>query len=225
VIRLDDVGRVYGAGAARCSALAGVTLAIGAGEFVGLAGPSGSGKTTLLNLVAGIDEPSTGRIEVAGQDLARVPEAQRAAFRLKSIGLVFQQFNLIPVLSAAENVEFPLLFRKELGTAERKRSVGQALERVGLSAKAASRPRELSGGEQQRVAVARALAGGPSLVLADEPTANLDHASGGAVIGLMRELNRERKTTFLYATHDAELLRLADRVITLRDGRIALGVA
>jgi putative ABC transport system ATP-binding protein len=221
VIRLEDVGRVYGSGATRCSALERVSLSVAAAEFVGIAGPSGSGKTTLLNLIAGIDEPSAGRIEVAGRELARVAESERAQFRLRSIGLVFQQFNLIPVLSAAENVELPLLFRKDLAAADRRRAVAEALERVGLSGKAAARPRELSGGEQQRVAVARALAGGPALVLADEPTANLDHATGGAVIALMRELNRERGTTFLYATHDAELLRLADRVITLRDGRIA----
>jgi len=221
VIRLEAVGRAYGVGAARLKALEGVSLGVDAGEFVAVAGPSGSGKTTLLNLMAGIDAPTSGRVLFEGRDLAGLRAADLATLRLRRVGLVFQQFNLIPVLTAEENVLFPLLFRSDLGAQERRRAARTALERVGLSGVCGRRPAQMSGGEQQRVAVARALAGTPSLVLADEPTANLDHETGGAVIRLMRELNRERGTTFLYATHDPELVRLADRVVTLRDGSVA----
>ena len=217
---LDSVSRVYGAGAARSVALDSVSLRVERGEFVAIAGPSGSGKTTLLNLVAGIDAPTSGRIEVDGRDLSRLTGDELADFRMGRVGFVFQQFSLIPVLTAAENVELPLLFRARSGH-ERRGAALAALERVGLSAKAGRRPAELSGGEQQRVAVARAVAGNPEIVLADEPTANLDHETGAAVIALLRELNRERGTTFLYATHDPELVGLAGRVVTLRDGRIA----
>ena len=188
-----------------------------------IAGPSGSGKSTLLNLVAGIDAPTSGRIEIDGHDLARLGPRDLADFRLARIGFVFQQFSLIPVLTAAENVELPLLFRKGVAAAERARAVIAALQRVGLADKARRRPGELSGGEQQRVAVARAVAGKPEIVLADEPTANLDHETGGAIVALLRELNRERGTTFLYASHDPELVGLADRVVTLRDGQIMGG--
>jgi putative ABC transport system ATP-binding protein len=201
-------------------ALHGVSLRVRRGEFVAIAGPSGSGKSTLLNLVAGIDAPTSGRIEIDGQDLARLAPREVADFRLARIGFVFQQFSLIPVLTAAENVELPLLFRKGVAAAERSRAVAAALQRVGLADRAGRRPGELSGGEQQRVAVARAVAGNPEIVLADEPTANLDHETGGAIVALLRELNRERGTTFLYASHDPELVGLADRIVTLRDGQI-----
>jgi putative ABC transport system ATP-binding protein len=211
---------VYGAGAQQSVALHDVSLRVGRGEFVAIAGPSGSGKTTLLNLVGGIDAPTSGRIEIDGRELSRLAPSDLAEFRLAKLGFVFQQFSLIPVLTAAENVELPLLFRKGLAAAERKRAVALALARVGLADKAGRRPAELSGGEQQRVAVARAVAGNPEIVLADEPTANLDHETGGAVVALLLALNRERGTTFLYATHDPELVGLAGRVVTLRDGRI-----
>ena len=212
---------MYGTGAQRFQALSGVSLRVARGEFVALAGPSGSGKTTLLNLVGGIDAPTSGRIEIDGRDLHDLAPKERADFRLTKVGFVFQQFSLVPVLTASENVELPLLFRKGLAAGDRKRFVGAALARVGLADKSARRPAELSGGEQQRVAVARAVAGNPEIVLADEPTANLDQANGAAVVALLRELNRERGTTFLYATHDPELVRLAGRVVTLRDGRLA----
>jgi putative ABC transport system ATP-binding protein len=212
---------VYGAGAQKSVALEGVSLRVDRGEFVAIAGPSGSGKTTLLNLVGGLDAPTSGRIEIDGRDLSRLTPRQLADLRLQKIGFVFQQFSLVPVLTATENVELPLLFRKDVAAGERKRAVAAALARVGLADKSNRRPSELSGGEQQRVAVARAVALSPEIVLADEPTANLDHASGGAVVELLRELNRERGTTFLYATHDPELVRLAGRVVTLRDGRLA----
>jgi putative ABC transport system ATP-binding protein len=219
MIRLESVRKVYGAGPGRTVALEGVSLVVPAGHFVAVAGPSGSGKTTLLNLIGGLDEPTSGSVSIDGHNLGDLSEDARDDLRLRSIGFVFQNFNLVPVLSAAENVELPLLFRR-IGATERRRRVARALERVGLAGKRQRRPADLSGGEAQRVAVARALAGEPALVLADEPTANLDHETGRAVIGLMHELNRESRTTFLYASHDPELIRLADRVIDLRDGRI-----
>ncbi len=217
---LTSVSRVYGSGAQQSLALRDVSLHVDRGEFVAVAGPSGSGKTTLLNLLGGIDAPTSGRIEIDGRDLSRLPPRDLARFRLEKIGFVFQQFSLIPVLTAAENVELPLLFRKGLVPGARRRAVDAALARVGLAGKADRRPAEMSGGEQQRVAVARAVAGDPQIVLADEPTAHLDHETGGAVVELLHELNRERGTTFLYATHDSELVGLAGRVVTLRDGCI-----
>jgi putative ABC transport system ATP-binding protein len=225
VLRLDEVSRVYGAGAGRSVALDGVSLRIARGEFVAVAGPSGSGKTTLLNLVGGIDAPTSGRVEFDGRALADLTPRELADFRLLRLGFVFQQFSLIPVLTAAENVELPLLFHARLGPAERRRAVAHALARVGLAGKEGRRPSELSGGEQQRVAIARAVAGGPDIVLADEPTANLDHETGAGVVGLLRDLNRERGTTLLYATHDPELLALAGRIVRLRDGRVLEGSA
>jgi putative ABC transport system ATP-binding protein len=218
---LTNVSRVHGSGEQQSVALDGVSLRVERGEFLAVAGPSGSGKTTLLNLVGGIDAPTSGRIELDGRDLSALTPRERADFRLAHIGFVFQRFSLVPVLTAAENVELPLLFRKGLTATDRKRAVDQALSRVGLAGKTHRRPAELSGGEQQRVAVARAVAGNPAIVLADEPTANLDHVSGGAVVALLRELNRERGTTVLYATHDPELIGLAGRVVALRDGRVA----
>lgn len=220
MIELESVGRVFDSGAASFRALQDVSLKIEAGEFTAVSGPSGSGKTTLLNLIGALDTPTTGTVRIAGKDLAGLSEDARSTLRLETIGFVFQHFNLIPVLTAAENVEFPILFRRGVTAKERRKRVIEALERVGLASKHQSRPAELSGGERQRVAVARALAGEPSIVLADEPTANLDHATGASVIGLLREINRERRTTFVYATHDPELMRLAGRVISLRDGRL-----
>ena len=220
MIRLHAVSRIYGSGATRTVALRDVSLEVAPGESVAVAGPSGSGKTTLLNLIGAIDSPTSGRVLIDGRDLAGLGEEQRAELRLSAIGFVFQQFNLIPVLSAAENVELPLLFRRDLTEAERKRRVEEVLARVGLEGRSQLRPSALSGGEQQRVAVARAAAGRPAVVLADEPTANLDHETGAGVIELMHELNREHGTTLLHATHDPELLGLARRVIRLRDGRV-----
>jgi len=219
LIHLESVGKVYGSGPGRAVALQGISVSVAPGQFVAVAGPSGSGKTSLLNLIGGLDEPTSGSVSIDGRRLRDLSEDACADLRLRTIGFVFQHFNLIPVLSAAENVEIPLLFRR-LGAADRRRRVARALERVGLGDKRDRRPAELSGGELQRVAVARALAGEPAIVLADEPTANLDHETGNAVIGLMHELNRESRTTFLYASHDPELIRLADRVVRLRDGRL-----
>jgi putative ABC transport system ATP-binding protein len=223
LIRLEAVSRVYGSGASASVALDRVSLTVGEGEFVAVAGPSGSGKTTLLNIIGALDTPTSGSVRISQRELAGLDGNSLADLRLERIGFVFQSFNLIPVLSAAENVQFPLLFRRGLTKRERRERARRSLERVGLAGKEDRRPSELSGGERQRVAVARALAGQPAIVLADEPTANLDHETGAGVIALMRELNREQGTTFLYATHDPELIRLASRVITLRDGRLVEG--
>jgi putative ABC transport system ATP-binding protein len=220
LIRLAGVSRVFGTGPARVPAVHDVDLEIDRGEFVALAGPSGSGKTSLLNLIGALDTPGGGRLWLDGEELGALDERRRATLRLHKLGFVFQQFNLVPVLTAAENVELPLLFRRDLAASERTRRTAAALEAVGLATHRDRRPAELSGGEQQRVAVARAVAGTPAVVLADEPTANLDRSSGAAVIRLLQRLNREAGTTFLYATHDAELIALADRVIWMRDGRI-----
>ena len=220
MIRLEAVSRIYGDGAARFAALNGVTLAVERGEFLAVAGPSGSGKSTLLNLLGGLDAPASGRIEIDGNDLSRLAPNALADFRLARIGFVFQQFSLIPVLTAAENVAFPLLFRKDLSATARVAAVRHSLDSVGLGAKAHRRPAELSGGEQQRVAVARAVAGKPAILLADEPTANLDHETGGSVVALIRELNRQSGATLVLATHDAEILGYADRRVTLRDGQL-----
>ena len=225
MIRLQGVSRSFGEGAARAVALDGINLQVEAGEFVAVAGPSGSGKTSLLNIIGVLDAPDAGSVEVDGQDVGALGEPEQADLRLAKIGFVFQRFNLIPVLSAAENVELALLFRRDVSAGKRRERVRTSLERVGLGDKGHRRPAELSGGEQQRVAVARALAAKPVVVLADEPTANLDHETGLPVIELMRDLNREKRTTFLYATHDPELIRLADRVIWLRDGRQVEGDA
>ncbi len=225
MIRLQEVSRSFGEGAGRAVALDGINLQVEAGEFVAVAGPSGSGKTSLLNIIGVLDAPDAGSVEVDGQDVGALGEPEQADLRLAKIGFVFQRFNLIPVLSAAENVELALLFRRDVSAGERRERVRTSLERVGLGDKGHRRPAELSGGEQQRVAVARALAAKPVVVLADEPTANLDHETGLPVIELMHDLNRENHTTFLYATHDPELIRLADRVIWLRDGRQVEGDA
>ncbi len=225
MIRLQEVSRSFGEGAGRAVALDGINLQVEAGEFVAVAGPSGSGKTSLLNIIGVLDAPDAGSVEVDGQDVGALGEPEQADLRLAKIGFVFQRFNLIPVLSAAENVELALLFRRDVSAGKRRERVRTSLERVGLGDKGHRRPAELSGGEQQRVAVARALAAKPVVVLADEPTANLDHETGLPVIELMHDLNRENHTTFLYATHDPELIRLADRVIWLRDGRQVEGDA
>ena len=205
-------------GATRVPALRGVSLAIEAGEFVAVAGPSGSGKSTLLNLVGCLDHPSSGRVLVGDVDVATLGDDALSDLRSRTIGFIFQTFNLIPVLSAVENVEFPLLFRGS-DPAARTRAE-RALDAVGLAGFGRHRPDELSGGQRQRVAVARALVTQPAIVLADEPTANLDSATGEAIIALMLEINRRQGTTFLFSTHDPRVMTHAHRVIQLADGKI-----
>ncbi len=219
VLQLENASRIYEQGDQTVRALNQVTLSLGRGEFVAVAGPSGSGKTTLLNLAAGLDSPSSGRVILKGNDLAHMTRRQKARLRLEEVGFIFQSYNLVPVLSARENAEFVLLLR---GTPreERERRVTKILEEVGLQGLENRRPAELSGGQQQRVAVARAIVAEPSLVLADEPTANLDSATAFALLDLMEQLNRENGTTFLFSTHDPRVMKRARRLIKLLDGEV-----
>lgn len=220
LISIEAIHHVYGSGVTASLALQGIDVEIPEGAFMAIAGPSGSGKTTLLSLIGALDVPTSGSIRVKGRDLNKLTKAEAANFRLREIGIVFQEFNLVPVMSVAENIEFPLLFRKELSKSDRRDRISFMTERLGLADKCKRRPGELSGGERQRVALARALAGDPNIVLADEPTAHLDQDTGATVIDLMRSWNRDRGTTFLYSTHDPLLMTMADRMLMLRSGRI-----
>ena len=219
VTKVTNATRVFKIGEVETKALRGVNLSIENGEFTALIGPSGSGKTTLLQLIGLLDKPTTGNVTVNGQDATNLNRNQRADLRKNAIGFVFQFFALIPTLTAYENVEMPLLLN---GTkpAQRKARVNQMLEAVGLSDRAHHRPDQLSGGQQQRVAVARALATNPKLILADEPTANLDTENGKQVMEIMQKLNKETGVTFVFATHDPRVISYAKRVVTLRDGLI-----
>jgi putative ABC transport system ATP-binding protein len=201
------------------SALSNASLRVAAGEFLAISGPSGSGKTTLLNLIGCIDQPTSGRILVGGVDTSTLKPSGMATLRREKIGFVFQTFNLIPVFTAAENVEYPLLIQG-VGSRERQTRVAEALESVGLSARAQQRPDLLSGGERQRVAVARAIVHHPALVLADEPTANLDTHNATQLIDLMHGLNRRLGLTFIFSTHDARLLEHTERIVRLCDGEV-----
>jgi putative ABC transport system ATP-binding protein len=220
VIELQDVTRVYRIGEVETRALRGVTLTVEDGEFTAIVGPSGSGKTTLLQLLGCLDRPTNGTVRLKGQDVSQLNANQRADLRKGTIGFVFQFFALIPGLTAYENVELPLLLMGKSGK-ERKERVTELLAAVGLSDRAHHRPDQMSGGEQQRVAIARALATHPVLVLADEPTANLDTENGRQVMEIMQRLNQETHTTFLFATHDPRVIPFARRVVTLRDGKVS----
>jgi putative ABC transport system ATP-binding protein len=219
VTRIENVTRNYKIGEVETRALRGVSLTIESGEFTALVGPSGSGKTTLLQLIGCLDQPTSGQVFVNGKDVSRLNRNQRADMRRGTIGFVFQFFALIPTLTAYENIEMPLLLNGR-GASERRERVMHLLEMVGLADRAHHRPDQLSGGEQQRVAVARALAPEPTLILADEPTANLDTANGQQVMETMLRLNQETGVTFVFATHDPRVIKYARRVITLRDGLI-----
>lgn len=219
VTKILDATRVYTIGEVETKALRGVNLSIENGEFTALVGPSGSGKTTLLQLIGLLDKPTSGQVFINGKDATNLNRNQRADLRKDAIGFVFQFFALIPTLTAYENVEMPLLLN---GTkpADRKRRVNEMLEAVGLADRAHHRPDQLSGGQQQRVAVARALATNPKLILADEPTANLDTENGKQVMDIMQRLNKETGVTFVFATHDPRVIHYANRVVTLEDGLI-----
>jgi len=219
LIRMQQITRVYEEGAMEVLALRGVDLDVAEGEFSALAGPSGSGKTTLLNIIGVLDKPTSGRIEVAGKDIARLDKGEAADFRLDHVGFIFQAYNLVPVLTAFENAEFTLLLRG-VAAPERRAIVTPLLERVGMADMMDRKPHELSGGQQQRVAVVRALATSPALILADEPTANLDSETSAGLLDLMLELNQELKTTFLFSTHDPVVIDRARRVVRLLDGRV-----
>ncbi|MEU3839712.1 ABC transporter ATP-binding protein [Streptomyces sp. NPDC028635] len=219
MVRVEDVHKSYGEGAAAVHALRGVSFEIPRGELVALKGRSGSGKTTLLNIVGGLDQPDRGRVTVDGSDLSDLGEEGLLALRRDRIGFVFQSFGLIPILTAAENVGVPMRLRRA-DPREREQRVELLLSLVGLGEHAAQRPGEMSGGQQQRVAIARALANEPALLIADEPTGQLDAETGHAVMELLRAVVHSENVTALVATHDATLLDLADRVLELRDGEI-----
>jgi len=219
ILQFQNVSRLYHQGDETIRALDDVNLTLRRGEFVAIAGPSGSGKTTLLNVSVGLDQPTEGKVWVGRQDLTGMSAPELAQLRLNKVGFIFQSYNLVPVLSAEENAELILLLRG-LPAAERKRSVLQVLKEVGLEGLENRRPSELSGGQQQRVAVARAIVAEPALVLADEPTANLDSETAFALIDLMEKLNQEHDTTFLFSTHDPRVMKRAKRIIHLLDGRV-----
>ncbi len=219
VIRLQGVSKVYRSEGGDVRALDRISCTIESGAFVCVAGPSGSGKSTLLHLVGGLDLPTSGTITVAGKKTTHLDRTGRALFRRATIGFVFQTFNLIPVLTAGENVEYPLLLAG-LGKDERRQRIETALADVGLDGHEHRPVTELSGGQQQRVAIARAIAADPPIVLADEPTANLDSATGQAIIDLFVAINRRRHTTFVFSSHDSRIIGRADRVLRLEDGRL-----
>ncbi len=220
VVLVEDVSKEYALGKQVVPALQHVSLTVAKGEFMALAGPSGSGKSTLLNLIGCIDTPTSGRISIEGNDIGGKSPDELADLRLNTLGFVFQTFNLLPVLSARENVEYPLLQQRDVDKNERQKRIEHYLKVVGLERYAHHRPNELSGGQRQRVAIARALATHPKIVLADEPTANLDHKTGEDILRLMKQLNHEEGTTFIFSTHDARVMEMADRVIELADGQI-----
>ncbi len=219
VVQVENVTRDYTVGEVETRALNGVSLSIESGEFTALVGPSGSGKTTLLQLIGCLDQPTSGSIMINGQEVSRLNRNQRAEIRQQAIGFIFQFYALIPTLSAYENVEMPLLMRN-VNAAERRERVQHLLEAVDLADRADHRPDQLSGGQQQRVAIARALITRPAMVLADEPTANLDTTNGQQVMEIMTRLNAETGVTFIFATHDPRVIKYARRVITMQDGVI-----
>ena len=220
IVECRDVKKVYHQGHLAVTALDGITLAIEQGGFVALAGPSGSGKTTLLNIIGGLDRADEGSVTLDGNDLDRMSEAMLAELRLRKVGFVFQSFNLIPVLSAVENVEFGMLLQGVPAAVRREKAVA-ILDDVGLEGLYDRRPSELSGGQQQRVAVARAIVADPAIVLADEPTANLDSATGKGLLELMLRMNETKQATFIFSTHDRMVMDYARRLIQIRDGRVA----
>ena len=220
IVSIRDVVKEYELGQTVVQALRGVSLEVEKGEFISIAGPSGSGKTTLLNLIGCVDTATRGTVEVSGADTAKLKEKDLTDLRLNTIGFIFQSFNLVSVLTLFQNVEFPLLLQRRLNAAQRKDKVMALLEQVGLASHAKHRPNELSGGQRQRVAVARALVTDPMIVLADEPTANLDSATGQQIIDLMKALNQQKGITFIFSTHDYKVMEHANAVIRLADGKI-----
>ena len=219
VIELKDISKIYNPTGIAVNALQSINLSIEKGEFTVVVGPSGSGKTTLLNMIGGLDQPTTGIVTIDGTDISKMKPDDLIDFRLHHIGFVFQSFNLIPVLTAKENVEFIMLLQN-IAKPERDRRAIDILEEVGLQDRRDSTPTELSGGQQQRVAVARALASQPSFVLADEPTANLDSVAADSLLEIMEHLNHEHAMTFLFSTHDPRVMKRAHRILTLEDGQI-----
>ena len=220
VVELSDVKKYYMLGQTRVDALRGVSLSINEGEFLAIAGPSGSGKSTMLNMFGCIDIPSEGTVRVAGVETDKMSDKELTRYRRTKISFIFQSFNLIPVLNVYENIEFPLLLQKTISRKEREERVMKAIAEVGLLDRMQNKSAELSGGQRQRVAIARALVTKPVLVLADEPTANLDSETGKRIIELMKTINATEGTTFIFSTHDAHIMKQARRVVNILDGRI-----
>lgn len=223
IVSIRDVRKEYHLGQVVVPALQGVSLEVAPGDFISIAGPSGSGKTTLLNLIGCVDVASSGVVMIDDRDTATLSERQLTDLRLNTLGFIFQSFNLVPVLSVFQNVEFPLLLQRKFSASERSSRVEELLAKVGLDKHSKHRPSELSGGQRQRVAIARALVTRPKIVLADEPTANLDSVTGENIIDLMKEMNRIEKTTFIFSTHDAKVMSHANSVVRLADGKILQG--
>ncbi|MFP4598135.1 MAG: ABC transporter ATP-binding protein [Persicimonas sp.] len=221
IVKLLNVDKDYPLGNTVVEAVRGVDLAIERGEFTTIAGPSGSGKTTVLNLIGCIDVPTRGEVLIDGQSTSELSDGELTDLRLHKLGFIFQSFNLIDVLDLFHNVEFPLLLKGDLNKQERRERVEEMVERVDLTPQLRQRPNELSGGQRQRVAIARALVTQPQIVLADEPTANLDSATGRTIIDLMRDINETMQTTFIFSSHDPKIIERAGRVIELVDGRVA----
>lgn len=220
IVHFENVSKKYILGADQVQALRGINLQIEAGEFLAIAGPSGSGKSTLLNLIGCIDTPTSGKILINGQNTSGQTPDQLSELRARTIGFVFQTFNLFSVLSAEENIEYPLLQFKELNAAARRERTVKFLDIVGLSKFARHRPNQLSGGQRQRVAIARALATHPRIILADEPTANLDHKTGEGILQLMKKINLDSGATFVFSTHDAKVMAMAERLVRIEDGQL-----
>ena len=220
MVQLEKVTKTYGSDGTEVHALRGIDLAVEPGEFTVVMGPSGSGKSTLLNLIGGLDRPTEGRVLIDGQDTGVLSRSQLSRIRLQKIGFVFQAYNLIPVLTAYENAEYVLMLQGSPAAERRERVMG-LLKTVGLEGMEDRFPREISGGQQQRVAIARAIAPEPELVLADEPTANLDSKTAASLLDLMARLNEEKGATFLFSTHDPEVMKRARRIVVLRDGLVA----
>lgn len=219
IVKIENLIKRFPVGKTEFIALKGITVSFGRGEFAGLVGPSGSGKTTLLNIIGSLDSPTEGEVNVLGKSITSLSHKQSAILRNHHIGFIFQTYNLLPVYTVYENVEFALLLQRMAGSA-RKKAVLDALEWVGLTDKIKSRPSMLSGGECQRVAIARSMVKRPEIVLADEPTANLDSANSHNILQTMKKLNRELNTTFIFATHDEKVMKYLNRIISLEDGRI-----
>lgn len=220
LIKVEGLRKVYTDDGVPVEALRGIDLSIYPGEFTAIVGPSGSGKTTFLNLISGLDRPTAGQVWIKGRLLAEMSDKELSDFRRDNLGFIFQAYNLIPVLTVEENVEYIMLLQG-VPKEERRRRVRQILKEVGLEGFEKRRPPQLSGGQQQRVAVARAMVSNPSLILADEPTANLDSETGGGLLDMMRELNVKTGMTFIFSTHDENVMRRARRLIVLKDGRVA----
>lgn len=224
IVSIVNVFKDYNLGKVTVPALRGVSLEVHPGDFISIAGPSGSGKTTLLNLIGCVDTATSGTVQVDGQDTGILSEKKLTHLRLHTLGFIFQSFNLVSVLSVYQNIELPLLLQQKLNARERRLRIDAMLEQVGLNGYAHHRPNELSGGQRQRVAVARALVTKPQIILADEPTANLDSVTGQNIIDLMKSINRVDRTTFIFSTHDAKVMSHANAIIRLADGKVVESV-